>query len=153
PLGRAPRHPEILVEPLIRCLRSNVWPRSVAETLLGYAQAHLLDGEQRRASAAAVAPRLSHLLDNLSNRDMPDNEDAYHDMRDVQAEAGLLLDLVGALQVDEGRTVLTAAARHRSAWLSMWGALGLVRLGVAAPVDAFERAAADPESRSVLFNQ
>ena len=151
PLGRAPRHPEILAGPLIHCLDSNLWSKIVAETLLAYAQAHLLDAEQRRAVAATAAPRLSHLLGSLSNRDHDqDDEGAY---QDVRSEAGLLLDLVGAVQVEEGRTVLIAAAQHREAWLSLWGALGLVKLGAAAPAGALERAAADPESRSVLFDQ
>src|SRR5262249_23358781 len=57
----------------------------------------------------------------------------------------------GTLQVEEGRTVLTAAAHHGDAWVSLWGALGLVKSGAVAPAGAFERAAADPESRSVLF--
>lgn len=151
PLSRAPRHPEFLAEPLIRCLHGNLWTKSVAATLLGYAQAHLLDAEQRRASAAAAAPRLSDLLDNLSNRD--DEQDDEEANRDVRSEVGLLLDLVGALQVEEGRSVLTAAAQHRDAWLSLWGALGLVKLGAAAPAGAFERTATDPEARLVLFDQ
>lgn len=151
PLARAPRHPQILAEPLIHCLRGNLLLKSVAETLLRYAQAHLLKADQRRSSAAAAALRFSHLLDNLSNQDHEtDDEEAD---QDVRSEAGLLLDLVGALQVEEGRTVLTAAAQHEDAWLSLWGSLGLVKLGAAAPAGAFERAAADPKSRSVLFDQ
>ncbi len=87
--------------------------------------------------------RLSQLLGQLSSRDNEQaGEEAYLNAR---SEAGLLLDLVGTLQVEEGRPMLTAAALHRDAWLALWGALGLVRLGAAAPADAFERAAADPE--------
>jgi hypothetical protein len=150
PLETSPRHPELLAEPLIHCLHSNLWP-SVAGTLLGYAQAQLLDAGQRRASATVAALRLSRLLDNPSNQDQQTDDEEADDV--VRWEAGLLLELVGALQVEEGRTVLTAAARHEDTWLSLWGALGLVKLGAAAPAGAFERAAADPQSRSVLFDQ
>jgi hypothetical protein len=149
PLEGAPRDADVLAGPLIRCLERNLWPRIAAATLLGYAQAGLIDDKQRKAIAAAVGPNLARLLASLGKP--PREEEEKNEYLSRRSDAGLLLDLVGELKGEDSVEILAKGAQHEAAWLALWGVLGLIKCGATPPQQAIDKVAADAEARSVLF--
>lgn len=149
PLEDAPRHPEMLVGPLARCLSEDIWSRYASGPLLAYAKAHLLNPEQERATGAAVSARLAPLLSQLS--DLGDKDRWDDEYRIARSEGGLLLDLLARLDVEDDHEIFTIAAQHRDPWIAMWGVVGLDLAGSPVPDGAIEKVAADPEARLRLF--
>jgi hypothetical protein len=149
PLEHAPRHPELLVDPLVHCLQANIWPTTAASALRAYTQVGLLDARHRPAIAAALVPRLTDLLSRLGVLFYHDRwEDEY---RAMAARAELMLDLLGTADVEQGRAVLTTATSHADPSMALWGAVGLIRCGSPVPERVLERVAADPETRLPLL--
>jgi hypothetical protein len=149
PLQDAPRHPDVLVGPLARCLGEGIWPRYASDPLLAYAKAGLLTPEQQRSTAAAASTSLAAWLSQLSVLGDKDRWDDEYRM--ARSEAGLLLELLARLDVADDREVFAIAAQHWDPWIVMWGVVGLDLAGSPVPDSAIERAAADPEARCRLF--
>jgi hypothetical protein len=156
PLQETPRHPDVLVGPLIRCLgtrpetESRIWVEA-GMTLLCYVQAGLLTPDDRRAAAAALLPRLTLLLSSLTGWGRRDRTD--DDYQTARSETGLLLDLLGRLEVAGYQDVFEAAARQQDPWIALWGGIALIPYGSPFAESAIENAAADAETRLVLFGR
>jgi hypothetical protein len=150
PLEDAPRHPDMLVGPLVHCLNEDIWPRYASGPLLAYAKASLLNPVHQRAIAAAVSTHLAPLLSRL--KDLGDKDRWDDEYRKARSHGGLLLDLLTRVDTaDEHDEVFATAARHPDPCIAMWGVVGLDIAGLPVPDSAIEKAAADPEVRLHLF--
>jgi hypothetical protein len=69
-----------------------------------------------------------------------------------RSAGGMVLDLLGRCPGEAAADELRAALDLTDPWLLAWAVAGLARHGEEIPAEPLERAAADPESRTVLFD-
>jgi hypothetical protein len=138
-----PRHPAILVPPLVALLRNPRTEHMASLTLLAYATEDAI-GAQADAVAAATAA-----VAELRLTDHPGTSGTGRD--ELESLLGVLLDLLARGPSSHARPLLARAAATESAWVALWGAVGLARLGVDPPADTLERVAASARCRVPLF--
>jgi hypothetical protein len=157
PLERAPRDADVLGPALVDLLGDRRLRPMVAGTVLSYVNSGELSGELEERAAQAIQPPIHHelaqLRAELESSGPAVRWDEKSDHGDRRSATGLLLDLLGRLGRAGSDTTFAAAASHPDPWLALWGVVGQLRGGLSPDPDAVARAAADPECRSVLYEQ
>jgi hypothetical protein len=152
PLATAPRHPGILVGPLIRCLaHPNIWAMYAALPLLSYVGRRLLPVEDRRLASQALSARLPDLLSRLRQLS-PESVEYQRERPGVE----LLLNLLSRLAVADDsqvRKIFEDAARQQDPQIALWGGVGLIPYRSPLVESTLARVAADARTRAVLYHQ